>query len=265
MGRQRIFRNSIYSPAGLEALSYFEKFSKEELNIQNFIYPAILNGLVRNVYFFFPEWRKFKSARTTIQVGSVFGEGKIIKYPTWLNRNAHQAAVDKALPDLKKFSFLSRPIDQMPRKRQVILDIDLDYFACRDSVQNNWEYRLEITSEQYRRKEAFLKDKTIRFSGLEFTFKKNKRQPVVIIAFRKIPEKAYKPDFDEIRKNLDILIRTLSERAIRPAVITLCRSRISGYCPAEYVRFIEDDLEKKLAKIYSLRINEKTPFLGTNF
>lgn len=36
-------------------------------------------------------------------------------------------------------------VDRMPKNRKVILDIDLDYFACRDSILNQMSYELEIT------------------------------------------------------------------------------------------------------------------------
>ena len=254
MGRPNFFRSSLYALAGPDALDYYEKFSRDELNIQNFIYPAVLSGVVRNVYFFYPRWREFRPAKGIIQVGSAFGEGKIIKYPNWLDKKNHQKTVQKALPDLKKFFYRAGSINQMPRRRTVILDIDLDYFACRDSVQNNRRFRLRITGDQFRDRKAFLRDESIRLSGLEFTFKKEKRQPVVIIGFQKVPEKAHLPAHDEIRKEADLLVQTLGERSVRPAVITLCRSRISGYCPAEYASAVEAVLIKRLSELYTLHL-----------
>lgn len=255
MGRPSTFRESLYVPLEHDPLKYHKRFASKELNIQNFIYPAVLGGLVRNVYFFFPRWRNFKPMRSRIQIGSAFGEGKIIKYPPRLARGAHQATITRAIPDLTRFSFVSGLIERMPHRRKVILDIDLDYFACQDSIQNKWEYKLEITPSQYRDRGFFLRDETIGFSGLRFAFKKLKRRHVAIVSMRKVPEKAHMPSHQEIRESVDLLVSTLRRRSILPVVITLCRSRISGYCPKKYGKFIENLLLKKLSEIYSLEID----------
>ena len=81
MGRPSTFHNALYALRGINALNYYDKFSQEELNIQNFIYPAVLNGLIRNVYFFYPFWRKYKPTRARMRIGSAFGEGQVITYP----------------------------------------------------------------------------------------------------------------------------------------------------------------------------------------
>jgi len=260
MARPFAFRTPLHLSASdkVDPLDYFRTFTREELSIADFIYPGILGGLVKNVHFIYPEWRKYKQRREKIQIASVFGEGKIIKYPAWLARDTHKKSVAKALPDLKTFSYLSRPVGRMPRKRKVILDIDLDYFACRDSVQNNWEYRIEITREQYLNRDAFLSDGTIPFSRLEFSFQQDDQRYSVVISFRKTKDLVHLPDKDEIERDVDTLVNTMVERGIKPILITLCRSRISGYCPAEYGGPIEAILLKKLADAYPIRLVEES-------
>ncbi|MBN2399940.1 MAG: UPF0489 family protein [Candidatus Aminicenantes bacterium] len=259
MARPRLFRNSLYPSPGTDPLDHYERFAREELTIANFIFPAVLGGVVGNVYFFYPEWRNFKPRRATIRIASAFGEGRIIKYPGPIASDARTKTVDKALPDMKAFTYTALPVGRMPRKKKVILDIDLDYFACRDSVQNNWHYRLDITPDQYRHADTFLKNATLPFSGLEFTFKLEGETPVAVISFRKVSENAHLPTHEEIIGAIDLLTRTLVERAVRPAVITVCRSRFSGYCPAEYIKFIEDALLKNLAAIYPLNLHDSPP------
>jgi hypothetical protein len=258
MARPSEFRTPLHlaDEAEVDPLEYYRAFSRDELTIANFIYPAVLGGLVRNVHFIFPAWRKFKPHRSRVRIASVFGEGKIIKYPAWLARDTHPRAVDKALPDLKTFSYLSHPADRMPRRRAVILDIDLDYFACRDSVQNKYQYRLEITRDQFMNRDAFLTDPTIPFSRLEFAFRDEDGRCSVAVAFQKTPDQVHLPDADEIRREVDGLVDTIVERKISPRLITICRSRVSGFCPAELAGSIEERLLQKLADAFPIRLAE---------
>lgn len=255
MSKPHRFRQSLYPGRDVDILPYYKNFARQELTIANFIFPAVLCGIIKNVYFFYPAWRSFKPARVKIRVGSVFGEGNQIRYPTWLAGGRRKITVDKALPDLKMFTYKASPIERMPTNRKVILDIDLDYFSCCDTVQNNWKFRLAVTNEQYRQAHSFLMDETIPFSGLEFNFIMEKNKPAVIISFKKIEDKSYLPERREIDKSIDILIGALSKHAIKPAVITICRSRISGFTPSEYIGYIENLLVRRLSEIYSLQIN----------
>ena len=53
MGRVEKFKKSIYFPDNSKDgyLKYYENIAKNELDLGNFIMPAILNGLIKNVYF----------------------------------------------------------------------------------------------------------------------------------------------------------------------------------------------------------------------
>ena len=39
-------------------LDRYQTIAYHEMSIANFLIPAVLNGLVKNVYFIFPKWRK---------------------------------------------------------------------------------------------------------------------------------------------------------------------------------------------------------------
>jgi hypothetical protein len=241
------FRDSIhFRHASQDAeLDYFTRFARTELNIANFIFPAALNGLLRNVYFVFPKWRKFKPARRSLSVCSAFGEGKVLKY-TIKPDALTDPMVAKTYSDLKKFNYFAMEAGKLPKNRDVILDIDMDYFACRDSIYNQMSFELEITREQFINRDAFLAEKSLPFSGLDFTFHQREESFFVKVERKKSQEHFHLPPEEEIKNEIEILVNTLLEKNIKPRVVTICRSCFSGYCPGEYSHFIEDQLVAKL-------------------
>jgi len=246
--RPGLFKKSIYFPGYPQDdyLQYYKDFARNDLEIGNFILPAVLAGLVKNVYFIYPRWRRFKPIRKKLNISSAFGEGKVLKYGMDLKKSPDPKAASKALPDLKYFDYRACGIEKIPKKRKVILDIDLDYFACRDSVSNRLSYELEITQEQFLDKKIFLNDKTLPFSGLDFTFQKKDKRYYCKITHKKVKDSSYLPAKEEIESEIDILVSTLQAKMIMPVVITICRSCISGYCPDDYHEFIERELKQKL-------------------
>ena len=56
---------------------------------------------------------------------------------------------------------------------------------------------------------------------------------------------------EEIKAEIDTLIATLIKKKIKPAVVTICRSCDSGYCPAEKAELIEPLLISELESLIS--------------
>jgi len=247
MGKPSRFKSSIhFHGPSLEAkLDYYERFAHSELSIASFIFPAVLCGLLRNVYFVFPKWRKFKPARKRRSIASAFGEGKDLKYTIKPDAKSNPM-VEKAYPDLKQFHYIALEAEKLPKNRKVVLDIDMDFFACRDSTHNHFAYELEITREQFQNKNVLLADKTLPFSGFEFDFFEREGRCFAKIARTKGMDIFHLPPEEEIGCEIDKLVNILIEKGIRPAVVTICRSCDSGYCPEEYSRFIEQRLVEKL-------------------
>jgi len=234
-------------------LDYYKTFTKNELHISNFIVPAALGGIVKNVYFIFPVWKKLKPSRKRMTVCSVFGEGKILKYDVKV-KDGPPDRISKVFPDMTSLTFFRRNLGAIPRKRKVILDIDLDYFACRDSIMNHMVYELEISRGQYEDRDRILNDPTLPFSRLQFGFFEQGDRHGVRISFRKTPEASHLPEKQEIQTEIRSLLETLTAREIRPAVITISRSCHSGYCPKEYSEFIEGELVKGLCEAFRVTV-----------
>lgn len=252
MAQPKNFSESIYPAERDKAttLEFYRRFASTQLTIADFIFPAVLSRVVHNVYFVYPPWRKFKSHRKVFTICSAFGEGKILKYGIKLNHKAGPL-LHKTFPDLVRFQYFAGEVHTLPQNRKVLLDIDLDYFACRDSITNHMSYELEITRAQFHNQELFLKDKTLPFSGLDIEFFKRDEGFFVQIKRKKLKEVSYLPSKEEIEQAINALIAVLARKKIKPAAVTICRSCDSGYCPREKVQYIELLLLKKLQPLLS--------------
>ena len=93
-----------------------------------------------------------------------------------------------------------------------------------------------------------MQDETLKFAGLDFRFiEKNERFYARIAAKRGNDEsKPYLPSKPEIVSEIDRLMTALKVGKIRPLVVTISRSCISGFCPQDYTEFIEAELLQRL-------------------
>jgi len=248
MSRPRLLRKSLYYPIGGKDtyLQYYADFAKTELDINNFIVPAILNRIIKNVYFIYPPWRKLTPSTKRLNISSAFGEGKLLKYNVTREKGTDPGILHEALPDLQHFTYHAMDIERLPGKKKVILDIDLDYFACRDSNPNLIGYEVEITREEFVNKKMNLGNKTLMFSMLESRFKEKDHRYFAEIGHKKVKELSYMPSFDEIEAEIEKVASVLARQKTIPVIATICRSCDSGFCPEEYYTFVEHLLARRL-------------------
>jgi hypothetical protein len=247
MGQPQVLEKSLYY-ADNQAESYLEHYKKlaqSHLDTGGFIRPAVLTGVVRNVYFVYPDWRNYRQKRQRLTICSVFGEGRNLRHNLKIDETTDPKVL-RAFPDLKWFAYSTRSKDNLPRKRKVILDIDFDYFACIDTIRNHLWYDLEVTPDQFDRQAGFLTNKSLAFAALDFKFFERDGKYYVKVSHQKLSEESYLPSKHEIESEIDGLISRLVAGRVKPVVITLCRSCISGYCPASYRSFIEEKLTHRL-------------------
>jgi len=246
-------QTSIYLLNGsqVDYLEYYQNLAKKEFNIGNFIIPAILNGLVKNVYYIFPKWKNYQAKRMKNNVSSMFGEGKLFKHCLKINKDT-DPRLFQALPDFKHYNYSLLPLDRVPKAKKVILDIDLDYFACNGANASQMIFELEITKEQFQKQERFLQDEKLKFAEMDFRFIERDGRFYARIADKggKDESKSYLPSKPEIVAEIDRLITTLKARKIRPVVATVSRSCVSGFCPQDYAAFIEAELLQRLPLLF---------------
>ena len=119
------------------------KFTYSELTIENFIVPAIYQGLFNKLY-----WIRQSTEfpiPNSMYVYTYDKEGKLLTA-----RNAKDLGTAALFnPKYKSAKFKCMTVDdEFAENQSVILDIDLDYFSCNHQY-HNFRGKLEITEEQY--------------------------------------------------------------------------------------------------------------------
>ncbi len=247
------FRQSLYlgdQPTNGEVLQYYRDFARTELHIGGFIVPAVLAGFIRNIYFIYPRWRDLTDRRRRMSVCSIFGEGTRLKHNVKVGSDTDRR-VSMACPDLRTYWFTTTSTERIPKARRVILDIDFDYFACRDSVFNHMAFELQITREQFVLRNLILDDARLPHARFEFAFLERKGKYYVKVSHKREEEREHLPTEEEILTEMDYLMERLRAARTRPVAITVSRSSGSGYCPSEYVPFIEAELTRRLALLWA--------------
>ena len=136
--------------------------------------------------------------------------------------------------------------------KQIVLDIDLDYFCWDDSLSTRNPKRIEITKEAYK---EYMEDK------YHFIRILPKRLMDVVgadgryyLEYREKMTSNKRPDEERIIKRMDKLIKWLADCEITPAAIDICSSHISGYLPKEMYPWIEETFLEKLGRMWELEL-----------
>jgi hypothetical protein len=229
------------------------EFTYNELTIENFVVPAIYQGMYSQVYWLYQSNNERRGAKKQILVYSHKGEGKVLR----IDANCDVGALAFFNPDLKNALFKSlKTHEEFSETKSVVLDIDLDYFSCNP---NGYDFKgkLEVTKEQYyafnRNKHHFLH--LCLGSGIKSEVEDgkyylvfNSLQPEHLPSKLKVSEK-------EIVTRIDLFIEFLRKNNVKPRLIDICRSRLSGFTPEDQWEFIEEKLIEKLSTLYDIEIN----------
>lgn len=236
-------------------LEDIREFTYSELRIGTFIIPAIYQKLFYEVCWLVPEDFDFKKH------GMVPGERKCLYARTYkerrltllVNDDPFGGFSDKPWQDRAPFCCGAQTVRQpFSAESTVVLDIDLDYFACSRFVDAS--QRLEITREEYRR----CKSERYRMLNLYAGYALEEADGRCYLWLNPGTELNAEPREDVPREKVLASIRAfiayLKDNRIAPAFVTLCRSRHSGFTPRSAWRFIEDEVMKGLAELYPLDV-----------
>lgn len=157
------------------------------------------------------------------------------------------------IPEGARLRYRHQALDApLPPLRQVVLDIDLDYFSCEDAV--NLVQKLEITRSEYERyrndRYHFLRvgqGSRIRVQ------QEGERYYLYLRDYEQAAPTPLKVTQEVIEQRMDRLLDVLKQHAVQPLLVNIARSRLSGYTPADQWEFIEARLLERLGALYPLQ------------
>ncbi|WP_442591400.1 UPF0489 family protein [Pedobacter sp. AW31-3R] len=246
------YKTSIYD----SSLSFkaIRDFTYNEVSIGGFIVPAVLLGLFDKVFWIKQHHHKKRYGHFSMLARSYNAAGKKIK----CSKTDAEAAAENIAEgsDLKRFDYYLHHAEDMIPAHDLLLDIDLDYFCCTGDPQKMKETYIEITKDEF---DEFNVDKyhMLRYVMLDQqieTLQIQDKYYYVINNFKEVYPFAENVEEEIIQTRISSLIKNLKEKKIIPSIITICRSKISGYTPDNKCEFIQKNLLDQLQALYDLDI-----------
>ncbi len=230
-----------------EDLEEIEDYTYWQLNIANFIVPALYKKIFDKLIWITPDHKKESETkqhyiRTEKEEGKQFLMGSYNPFHS----------VNFPWHDSVQFSYIIANTEHpITTATNAVLDIDLDYFSCIKVPPT--DINIEITEEEYYRIKAD-KYHPLRLSQKVSLAKEKSRfylrqHSPIIITGSKLNE-------GEIVKRMENFRDFLVKNKINPFFINICRSVKSGYTPNDQAVFIEENLIKMLDEVYGISVSE---------
>ncbi|MCX2431632.1 UPF0489 family protein [Pedobacter sp. GR22-10] len=227
------------------------EFTSSELGIATFIYPALYLGFFNRVYWFKQGVKVM--TENEMFVTSHNGDGmRLIG-----GRSVPHLKQEKFLdPNFRFFQYMEAGEKSVVRSNNVAIDIDLDFFSCAGNPNELKEIRIETSENQYF---EILNDPyhRIRYQNMKLHLEvENGKHYIVFNRYKYSYPNSYpstlRKDENVIKQRIVSFIAQLIQKKISPQIITICRSRFSGFTPSDQWEFIEAELIGELAKLYNL-------------
>lgn len=226
-------------------------FMQNGLGIADFIVPAVWEGLFDEMIDFHGIFAADYGWTQHELILSSKGNSINLREYMPLVDAGHENDENRRHMGYRRLSLMKLEKPEDPGK-PVVLDIDIDYFVWDNSLTTVKDPEIEITEEAYREfNDNYLHPLRIQPKRVFRTYEREGRYYLQY----KDPFDAYKPVRDErLQQRIEKFVNWLRDNEIRPAFIDICRSNLSGYCPAERWQDVEKQLLEKLAEIYELDI-----------
>lgn len=226
-----------------------KNFTFKELKIDSFIITSIYYGII-NQYYWFKFGNDVPYKKHSCFVTSFNNEG--LKLMIGMSNNIPKNINHN---NFIKFKFNRQPINSIPVNKYVLLDIDLDLFSCTENPKMLNDIHIEITMQEYQNFKNNKYHKII-YSGVSNVeaIEKKGKYYYLLNYFKYIYPIDKKKSLTQISERIIFFVQQLKLKKVQPAVITISRSRYSGYTPEDQWLAIEKMLLDELKTIYDIKI-----------
>jgi len=223
------------------------RFTYDELDIGNFIWPAVYQGIFNRVLWLRHKHRSSESWKRMALCAKNEERTEFITGSS-LAGTKHADAADMRWMEYSPITTESTLRTDQP----VVLDIDLDYF-CSNQHPDYSGQEVEITRAAF---EQFEND---RYHFLRVApgsdVRAEQRAGRYYLMFNQFAGKPALTVDEPVRANIELRMTAffdyLKHHAVRPVLVCICRSSRSGYTPKEHLGFIEERLMDALRTHYT--------------
>ncbi len=231
------------------------EFTYQELGIADFIVPAFYEGLFDQLYMMKSLLPKpFQEEQRLVRLTGT-NTLSVLRYVPFL----HSKYKNSADPDYRFFTYHEGSLMDTPALKNIVLDVDLDYFCWDDSLHTTEPKRMELTKQAFEEYQAnpyhpfrILPRKllnAVEEGGHYYLEYKEPLEPGDIASE------------DLIQKRMDRFFQWLKQQPWEPCFMTICRSAHSGYLPRTRAAFVEEQFLHGLQDIWGERAGLWAAFL----
>jgi hypothetical protein len=232
----------------LHDLDRLQAFTQAQMAIYDFIVPAVHQGLFDEVW-----WLNHVADPPEVQELVVTATGR--EEQILATRPAVAGAGRGRL-----FQFVTQTMRAPYTPRgATTLDIDLDFFSC-DQAEHSSQ-RLEITAaaaaDYHRDGRHFLK---LLLGSRASVIAEDGRHYFILRDYRERDRCSRKVTPLMVKARLAMLEWYLRAQAVVPGMVTVARSRLTGYTPEDQWQAIEAGLLEMLGRLYPIRVVDAAAF-----
>ena len=226
-------------------LSELKEFAYTELDIGNFIWPAVYQGIFAKVC-----WIRASHKSTTWQSMKICAkspDGCEFITGSSLIHTAYEKAADQRTMEYE----LLTTANDFPGSESWALDIDLDYLCC-NSFPDLGQRVLEISKAEYNEISSNVYHFLRISPGMKVSWEQSGGRYLLRFNYS---ARSVAPEYnpDQIQTRLEALLLWASGAPTRPSLVTVCRSVHSGYTPRAEADRIQQLVVDRLEEIWPLR------------
>jgi len=231
----------------ISSLTDLAEFTYNELNIGNFIWPAIYLGFFSRVL-----WLRYKHEISAGGWRTIYTCGKDTDKREFVAASSLASSPYADAEDIRSVEYAPvTTAEFLNTNLPVVLDIDLDYFCSneRPVVLRELEITARAFEEFHRNIYHFLRISP----GVKISAEARQGRYFLLYEDGPRPPDPVATE-SSLTERIDDFVGYLRLYSVVPPLIVVCRSLHSGYTPQKYGAFIERTLFSRLDTLYSLKI-----------